>query len=107
MPSYVVRNTITKQTSNKIIGKNIGLYLYTDSNYLHDIGPICSIYPMKNSKDKFVLIFYLEDGKMNWVLYIYKQIEVPKNMDINHYNLIVESKINEGNVPVKLTLYKH
>lgn len=106
MPSYVVRDTITKQTSNKIIGKNIGLYLYTDNNYLYDIGPICSIYPMKNSKDKQVLIFYLDDDKMNWVLYIYKQIEVPKNMDSNSYNLIVESKISEGNVPVKITLDK-
>ena len=106
MPSYVVRDTITKQTSNKIIGKNIGLYLYTDRNYLYDIGPICSIYPMKNSKDKLVLIFYLKDGKMNWVLYKYIQIEVPKNMGINIYNLIVESKISEGNVPVKITLDK-
>lgn len=106
MPSYTVRDTITKQSSNKIIGKYIKLYLYTDSNYLHNIGPICSIYPMKNSKEKLVLLFYLEDNTMNWVLYNYKQIEVPKNTDAIFYNLIVHSRISEGVVPVKITLDK-
>ena len=80
MPSYVVRNTISKPTASNILGKTIRISLINSDNLYCNIGPICEIFPIKNDKQKLVLIFYLDDDVMKWILYSYKQLEIPKNI---------------------------
>lgn len=104
MPSYVIRKTITSLTKPKILGKLIRIFIKNNENFLCEIGPICSVYPMKYGNVNYVLIFYLNDIVMEWVLYNYKQIEIPKNSDQQIYNLIINSSISEGDVPVKIIL---
>ena len=106
MPSYVVRATITKQTCAKITGKSIRIYNGTGNNFICDLGPICSIYPMKYGNNKSVLLFHLKNNMMEWVLYNYKQMEIPKNPDLNVFNLIIDSCVSNGIVPVKITIDK-
>ena len=105
MPSYVIRNTISKQTASNIIGKTIRISLFNSDNLYCNIGPVCDIYPIKNNRQKLVLIFYIENDIMKWVLYEYKQLEIPKNINTNIYNLIIAiPPINNGEVPIKITI---
>ena len=106
MPSYVVRDTITQPTANKLIGKIIRLSKLYCSESMLDIGPICNIYPIKEGNKRYAMIFYLDNGEMKWALYNYRQIEIPKSYDINIYNLIINTIVNSGTVPVKIILEK-
>lgn len=111
MPSYTIRQKITLQTSNKILGKRIKIIvsLKDDNEYIDRIiGPIISIYPIKNRGLKNqVLIFYLDQLRMRWILYEYKQIEIPKNINKDCYILKTSDEaIAEDSVPIKINLPK-
>ena len=111
MPSYTIRQKITQQTSNKILGKRIKIIIsLNDNNEYFDriIGPIISVYPIKNRGQKNqVLIFYLDEFQMKWILYEYEQIEIPKNINKDCYILKTSDEaIAEDSVPIKINISK-
>ena len=76
--SYIKYN---EEIINEDIIFLINKKIINSDNLYCNIGPVCDIYPIKNNRQKLVLIFYIENDIMKWVLYEYKQLEIPKNIN--------------------------